>query len=33
LIGFDKNKLAAVAAARQSVFHERKQLNPHFVAP
>ena len=33
LIGYDKNKLAAVNVARQSVFHERKQLNPHFVAP
>lgn len=32
-IGFDKNKLATVAAARQSVLYERKQLNPNFVAP
>ena len=33
LIGYDESRLASVEVARQSVFHERKQLNPHFVRP
>ncbi len=33
LIGYNKGRLEAVQEARQSVFHERKQLDPRFVAP
>ena len=33
LVGDSPNKLAAVHAARKAVFHERKQLEPRFVAP
>ena len=33
LIGDNPTKLAAVHAARKAVFHERKQLDPRFIAP
>lgn len=33
LVGDNPDKLNAVLAARQVVFHERKQLDPRFVAP
>ncbi len=33
LIGDSPGKLVAVHAARKAIFHERKQLDPRFVAP
>jgi hypothetical protein len=33
LVGDSPYKLAVVQNVRQDVFHERKQLDPRFVAP